>query len=156
MDTFRLVVFNTPGENPCRFRNTTQPTLDLREGQWWVALASVLRNFSPQEKDCETIFIRCNLIQPIAFGGCTQSVLRAVDEDTPMITYSRKELHYIKANNSTFNNIHIELITADGRVVSTNRDRSHITITLSFIHIPNPDASDSGGGKLDLDWILSA
>ena len=106
MDTFRLVVFNTPGENPCRFRNATQPTLDLCEGQWWVALASVLRNFRN--------FIHCNLIQPIAFGGCTQSVLRAVDEDTPMITYSRKELHYIKANNSTFNNIHIELITADG------------------------------------------
>ena len=97
MDTFRLVVLNTPGENPCHFRNATQPTLDLREGQWWVALASVLRNFSPQEKDCETIFIHCNLIQPIAFGGCTQSVLRAVDEDTPMITYNRKELHYIKS-----------------------------------------------------------
>ena len=73
-----------------------------------------------------------------------------------MIAYSRNELHYIKANNSTFNNIHIELVNADGRVISTDRDKSHITITLSFIHIPDPDASYSGGGKLDLDWILSA
>ena len=154
MDTFRLVVFNTPGENPCRFQNATQATLDLREGQWWVALASVLRNFCPREKDSETIFIHCNLIEPIAFGGFTQSVLRAIDDDTPMIAYSRKELHYIKANNSTFNNIHIELVNADGRVVSTDRDKSHITITLSFIHIPDPDASESGGGKLDLHCLL--
>ena len=30
-----------------------------------------------------------------------------------------------------------------------------VSSPLSFIHIPDPDASDSGGGKLDLDWILS-
>ena len=94
MDTFRLVVFNTPGENPCHFQNATQTTLDLREGQWWVPLASVLRNFRPCEKDSETIFIHCNLIEPIPFGGHTQSVLRSVDDDTPMIADSRKELHY--------------------------------------------------------------
>ena len=88
MDTFRLVVFNTAGENPCRFQNATQTTLDLLEGQWWVALASVLRNFRPREKDSNTIFIHCNLIEPIAFGGRTQSILRAVDDDTPMIAYS--------------------------------------------------------------------
>ena len=69
MDTFRLVVFNTPGENPCRFRKATQSTLELREGQWWVALASVLRNFRPREKGSETIFIHCNLIEPTASGG---------------------------------------------------------------------------------------
>ena len=156
MDTFRLVVFNTAGENPCHFQNATQTTLDLREGQWWVALASMLRNFSPHEKDSETIFIHCNLTEPIAFGGRTQSILRAVDADMPMIAYSRKELHYIKANNSTINNIHIELVNADVRVVSTNYDKSYITITLSFIHIPDPDASGSGGGKLYLDWIFSS
>ena len=75
METFRLEVFNTAGENLCHFQNATQTTLDLRKGQWWVALASVLRNFIPCEKDSETIFINCNLTEPIAFGGRTQSIL---------------------------------------------------------------------------------
>ena len=73
-----------------------------------------------------------------------------------MIAYSRKEHHYIKANNSTFNNIHIEHVNADGRVISADRDKSHITITLSFIHTPDPNASGGSGGKLDLDWIFSS
>ena len=29
-----LVVFNTAGENLCRFQNVNQTTLDLHEGQW--------------------------------------------------------------------------------------------------------------------------
>ena len=71
-----------------------------------------------------------------------------------MIAYSHKELHFIKANNSTFNAIHMELVNADGCVISTDCDKSHITTTLSVIHVPDSDAS-SGGGKLDLVWIVS-
>ena len=115
----------------------------------------MLRSFSPREKDSETIFIHCDLSEPIAFGGRTLSILRADDVDTPVIAYNRKELQYIKANNSTFNSIHIELVNADGCVISTDSDKSHIPITLSFIHVPDSDAS-GGGGKIALDWIVSS
>ena len=44
------------------------PRLDLRDGEWWIAVVSVLPNFTPTDKYNETICIKSNLTEPLLFG----------------------------------------------------------------------------------------
>ena len=112
------------------------PRLDLRDGEWWIAVVSVIRNFTPTDKHIETICINSNLTEPLLFGEKTQFVLRTINAHSFIVSYTRKELQYIKSNKKIFNSIHIELTDIDGRTIVTDRDKGQTTITLNLMNIP--------------------
>ena len=136
MNDFRIVLCNETNKNLCNFYNLMHPRLDLRDGEWWIAVVSLIRNFTPTDRYIETICINSNLTNPLLFGEKTQFILRAINAHSFIVSYTRKKLQYIKGNKKIFNSIHIELMDIDGRTIFTDRDKGQTTITLSLVNIP--------------------
>ena len=124
------VVFkNRDHQNPCSFEVLHQPHLDFSTGDWFIALSAFDINYTIDNAPA-SIFILCDLIEPIRFGSRVRDVIHASEPKSSFLAQS--ELKYIKAKKTTHSYIVITIVDGDGRVVKTSDILPRTTITLLF------------------------
>lgn len=135
-----LILVNDDGENPCSFRAQMIPVLDLRDGDWFIALSSIDINFV-FTREVENVFVLTSIAESTHFGSRKESVLRNLGTSTSM-SFCDEELMFIKAKQGLHNYVHVSLTDEEGRVLESRTVHPQTLLALRLFHIPrtNTDA----------------
>lgn len=133
MGDINIALMNSKKDNACAFRVQMQPILDLREGEWFVALSFVNMNFLIKHKP-DNVYITSSIVEHTNFGDGQRQILRYFGKSYSNEFYE-EELMYIKAAKGLHNDIAIRLVDEDGHTLETKSANPQTTIRLRLFNI---------------------
>lgn len=121
------------GEDPCAFRVQMKPVLDLTDGRWFVAVASIDINFIYSHPP-DNVFIMSSIVDYSYFGSEQRQVLRSLGNGLST-AFDEEELVYIKTRNGIYNDIGIRLVGDKGYSLGTKSVNAQTTIQLRLFNL---------------------
>lgn len=144
MEIFSMYLESKREQNPCTFNFHLDEQLKLSDGVYYVALASIVKNFDVSPRYKTAAFASINIISPSSCGEYMLDILKGVDVSKNITQIYSDQLLYVKCQSLPANDIRFRLIDAEGRTLRVKGDvnKAWILVTLQFVRCDIPEETE--------------